>query len=126
MEGSPGRPSEPTEKNVAELIKRVARENADAGIAWDGDADRVVFVDETGNYVIGDKVFALSVLWKLEEKKGNIVTTVATSRAAEEIAENAGCKTIYTKNWSPIPIRKKLQKGDCVLGGEEVRRRHLA
>ena len=115
----PGRPSEPTEKNVAELIKRVARENADAGIAWDGDADRVVFVDETGNYVIGDKVFALSVLWKLEEKKGNIVTTVATSRAAEEIAENAGCKTIYTKIGAPY-LSEEAAKGDCVLGGEEV------
>ncbi|MFH1394028.1 MAG: phosphoglucosamine mutase [Candidatus Micrarchaeota archaeon] len=115
----PGRPSEPTEKNVRGLIESVKKENADAGIAWDGDADRVVFVDETGSYVIGDKVFALSVLWKLGQKKGNIVTTVATSKAAEDIAASAGCKTIYTKIGAPY-LSEEVAKGECVMGGEEV------
>lgn len=55
----PGRPSEPTKDNVPALIEAVKSQGADAGIAWDGDGDRVVFVDELGNYVIGDKVFAL-------------------------------------------------------------------
>ncbi|MBI5061699.1 MAG: phosphoglucosamine mutase, partial [Candidatus Aenigmarchaeota archaeon] len=77
----PGRPSEPTEANISELKNAVKKEKADAGIAWDGDGDRVIFVDERGKFVVGDKVFALSVLLKLKEENGMVVTTVATSKA---------------------------------------------
>ncbi len=115
----PGRPSEPTEKNVQGLIRLVKENGADAGIAWDGDGDRVVFVDEKGNYVVGDKVFALSVLHKLKKEKGDIVTTVATSRAAEDIAGENGCKTVYTKVGAPY-LSEEMAKGKAVLGGEEV------
>jgi len=59
------------------------------------------------------------VLWKLGEKKGNIVTTVATSKAAEDIAARAECKTIYTKIGAPY-LSEEVAKGDCVMGGEEV------
>ena len=69
----PGRPSEPTEENVGDLKKMVKERGADAGIAWDGDGDRVVFVDEKGEYVVGDKVFALSVLRKLKEDRKSVV-----------------------------------------------------
>lgn len=115
----PGRPSEPAERNVQELMARVKSEKADAGIAWDGDADRVIFVDENGAYVIGDRVFALCALWKLSEKKGDIVTTVATSRAAEDVAKRYGCRTVYTKIGAPY-LSEELAKGKAVMGGEEV------
>lgn len=117
----PGRPSEPTEKNVRALIEAVKSEKADAGIAWDGDGDRVIYVDEKGNYVIGDKVFALSVHWKLKEKKGNIATTVATSRAAEDTArtQDPKLKTIYTRIGAPY-LSEEAAKGGIVLAGEEV------
>jgi len=88
----PGRPSEPGESNVKELIGLVESSGADAGIAWDGDGDRVVFIDEKGGYVIGDRVFALSILWKAfatnaagGKPKGDIITTVATSKSAEDV-----------------------------------------
>ncbi|MDD5022977.1 MAG: phosphoglucosamine mutase [Candidatus ainarchaeum sp.] len=68
----PGRPSEPTKENVSELIKKVKVEKADAGIAWDGDGDRVIFVDENGGYIIGDKVFALSLIIKIKESKNDL------------------------------------------------------
>jgi len=115
----PGRPSEPTEANVKALIQAVKSEKADAGIAWDGDGDRVIFVDEKGDYVIGDKVFALCVLWKLNEKKGDIATTVATSRAAEDIAKNTGHRTLYTAIGAPY-LSELAAKGKIVLAGEEV------
>ncbi|MBI5051464.1 phosphoglucosamine mutase, partial [Candidatus Micrarchaeota archaeon] len=60
----PGRPSEPTEANLKELIVSVKELKANCGIAWDGDGDRVVLVDENGNYVVGDKVYALAALEK--------------------------------------------------------------
>jgi len=115
----PGRPSEPTEKNVKELIAGVKASAADAGIAWDADGDRVIFVDEKGNYVIGDKVFALSVLWKLAEKKGNVVTTVATSKAIEEIAKKNNVKVKYTAIGAPY-LCEKITGSNAVIGGEEV------
>jgi len=115
----PGRPSEPSEANVKALIEAVKAEKADAGLAWDGDGDRVIFVDETGAYVIGDKVFALSVIWKFKEKKGNIVTTVSTSRAAEDIAQATGHRTLYTPIGAPY-LSEEIAKGNAVLAGEEV------
>jgi len=115
----PGRPSEPTAENVREMLSLVREEKADAGIAWDGDADRVAFSDERGEYVIGDKVFALSVFLKLKERKGNVVSTVATSLAIEEIAKAYGSKVIYTKIGAPY-LSEKIAKGNAVIAGEEV------
>jgi len=114
----PGRPSEPTEANVKEMLALVKETKADAGIAWDGDADRVVFADEKGNFVIGDKVFALCVILKLKEKKGKVVSTVATSLAIEEIARKNGAEVVYTKIGAPY-LSEAVAKG-AVIGGEEV------
>ncbi len=115
----PGRPSEPTKENIKELLKKVPEEKADMGIAWDGDCDRVVLVDEKGEFVIGDRVFALCTLLKLQEKKGDIVTTVATSRAIEDIAKKFGVKVRYTKIGAPY-LSEEMAKGGAVIGGEEV------
>ncbi len=115
----PGRPSEPTQENIRELLKKVPAERADMGIAWDGDADRVVLVDEKGGYVIGDRVFALCALLKLREKKGDIVTTVATSRAIEDVAKKYNVKVRYTKIGAPY-LSEEMAKGNAAIGGEEV------
>ena len=115
----PGRPSEPTEANIGTLMEAVRARGADAGIAWDGDADRVVFVDDKGRFVIGDKVLALCVLWKLAKQKGDIAITVSTSRAAEDIARNAGHRTLYTKIGAPY-LSEEIAKGHAVIAGEEV------
>ncbi|MBN2478081.1 phosphoglucosamine mutase [Candidatus Micrarchaeota archaeon] len=120
MDGTfPGRPSEPSEENVKELIEMVKKEKADCGIAWDGDGDRVIYVDEKGGYVIGDKVFGISVIQKLNEKKGQIVTTVATSKLIEDLGNRFGIKTIYTKVGAPY-LSEEMDKGGAVIGGEEV------
>ncbi|WP_193309273.1 phosphoglucosamine mutase [Halorubrum halophilum] len=54
----PGRNSEPVPENLEALRRLVATTDADVGIAHDGDADRAVFVDETGSFVDGDTTFA--------------------------------------------------------------------
>lgn len=115
----PGRSSEPSEENIGELIEKVPKENADMGVAWDGDCDRVVIVDEKGRFVIGDKVFAICELLKLKEKKGDVVTTVATSRAVEDIADKFGVKVHYTRIGAPY-LSEEMAKGKAVIGGEEV------
>jgi phosphomannomutase/phosphoglucomutase len=115
----PGRLSEPSKANVKELLELVVKEKADAGFAWDGDGDRLIAVDEKGEYVIGDKVFALSVLLKLKQKKGDIVTTVATSKAAEDVAKKSGCRVAYVRIGAPY-LSEEMIKGKAVIGGEEV------
>ncbi len=114
----PGRPSEPSEGNVKEMLALVRETKADAGIAWDGDADRVIFADEKGRFIIGDKVFALCVLLKLRGKKGRVVTTVATSLAIEDIAKKYSSEVVHTKIGAPY-LSEAVLKG-AVIGGEEV------
>ncbi|MDD5172524.1 MAG: phosphoglucosamine mutase [Candidatus ainarchaeum sp.] len=117
----PGRPSEPTEANVKELIALVKSSGADAGVAWDGDGDRVIFVDEKGAYVIGDKVYALSIIWKAAGKKlkYDVVTTVATSKAVEDVAARYGAKVRYTAIGAPY-LCEEIAKKSAAMGGEEV------
>ena len=115
----PGRPSEPREENIQELLRKVKEMGADMGIAWDGDGDRVVLVDEKGNFIVGDRVFALSALLKLKEKKGPLVTTVATSKAVEDVANRFGQEVIYTKVGAPY-LSEEAATGKCAMAGEEV------
>ena len=121
----PGRLSEPSEKNVQGLIATVKKNSCDLGVAWDGDSDRVVFVDEKGNWIVGDKGFAISAKKACENAKGKrdkfVVTTVATSRAVEEACAPFGAKTIYTKVGAPYLSEKMVEIGEsAVSGGEEV------
>jgi phosphomannomutase/phosphoglucomutase len=106
---------------VKELIGTVKSSGSDAGIAWDGDGDRVVFVDEKGNYVIGDRVYALSILWKAAggKLKGDVVTTVATSRAVEDVAGKCGARVRYTAIGAPA-LCEDMARGGAAMGGEEV------
>ncbi len=119
----PGRPSEPTEANVKELIEAVKSSGADAGVAWDGDGDRVVFIDEKGSYVIGDRVCALSVLWKADASGGrlggDVITTAATSRCVEDVAKAAGAKVRYTAIGAPY-LSEEMKRRPGAIAGEEV------
>jgi phosphomannomutase / phosphoglucomutase len=121
----PNRSSEPSEANLEKLIETVKKENADFGIAWDGDADRVTFVDEKGRWIVGDKCVALCVQWALMHHKNPqeslILTTSATSKVVEDVATEFGAKTIYTDVGAPYLAEKFFELGKkAVSGGEEV------
>jgi phosphomannomutase/phosphoglucomutase len=115
----PGRNSEPTKENIAELIQAVKDSKADIGIAWDGDGDRVIFIDEKGGYVWGDKSFALCAAIKLRKNKGTVISTVATSNVVKKVTEENGGKLEYVKVGAPY-IAEKMIELNSVLGGEEV------
>ncbi len=117
----PGRPSEPTEANVKDLLEAVKSSGADAGVAWDGDGDRVIFVDERGGYVIGDRVYALSILWKAGGGKlgGDAITTAATSRCVEDVARSVGAKVRYTAIGAPY-LCEEMKREPGAIAGEEV------
>lgn len=121
----PGRPSEPSEQHVQGMLSAVRKCSADLGVAWDGDSDRVIFADERGEWIVGDKGFAVSALaacrQSARQKEKFVVTTVATSRAVEEACAETGGKTIYTKVGTPYLSERMLElSGRAVSGGEEV------
>jgi phosphomannomutase/phosphoglucomutase len=120
LDGSfPGRNSEPTLQNLQELMKAVIALKADLGIAWDGDADRVIFIDEKGGYVYGDKSFALCVDIALRQKQGPVITTVATSNAIADIAKERGGSVEYVKVGGPY-LSRRAKELNAVIGGEEA------
>lgn len=115
----PGRDPEPTEPNLKELIDVVKATGADLGLAHDGDADRTICIDEKGNFVFGDKSFALVEKYMLKENNGGlIVTTVATSTAIYDIAKKYNGEVIATKVGDLI-VARELKDKNGLFGGEE-------
>lgn len=88
----PGRPSEPNEKNLSELRKAVAEQGADFGAGYDGDGDRVVFVDDQGRVVQNEKIGIIISRDILEKKKGTIIANMECSMIVEREIEKAGGK----------------------------------
>ena len=115
----PGRNPEPTAENLEELREVVKATNADLGIAHDGDADRTICIDEKGDFVFGDKTFALVEKDMLiENGGGTIVTTVATSAAIYDIAEEYGGEVIATRV-GDLLVARELKDRNGLFGGEE-------
>ena len=115
----PGRNPEPTADNLKELIDVVKATGADLGIAHDGDADRTICIDENGDFVFGDKTFALVEKQMLKQAGGGIiVTTVATSTAIYDIAEEYGGEVVATKV-GDLVVARELKNRDGLFGGEE-------
>jgi phosphomannomutase len=72
-------------------VKKVLSEGAELGMAWDGDADRCFFIDDTGEFVAGDFLTALLAQSILEKQPGaKILYDVRASRAVRDIVEAAG------------------------------------
>ncbi len=115
----PGHPSEPTPENLKDLMAAVRACSADLGIAHDGDADRVIFVDEKGEYVYGDRILALMAKEIVHEHKGGIVVTgINSSMAVEEVVREEGGRVVYTRVGSPVIARKMIELS-AIFGGEE-------
>lgn len=115
----PGRDPEPIEENLQELISVVKELDADIGLAHDGDADRTICIDENGAFVLGDKTFTLVEKQMLKENGGGtIVTTVATSQAIYDIAEEYNGEVIATAV-GDLLVARKLKDTNGLFGGEE-------
>lgn len=101
--------------------KEVLRRKADLGIALDGDADRVILVDEKGQVVDGDAVMALSAIRMLREKrlaKKTLVATVMSNMGLEHALEAAGGKLLRTAVGDRYVV-EAMRKHKLSLGGEQ-------
>jgi phosphomannomutase len=88
----PNRESEPTPESLTKLSELVVSEDADFGIAFDGDGDRGVIVDNTGRVLSADPVGILLGKDILPDKKGIILANVESSMAVERVLEPLGAK----------------------------------
>jgi phosphomannomutase/phosphoglucomutase len=115
----PGRPPEPLPENLKDLALTVKAVNADLGVAYDGDADRSIFVDEHGETRWGDKTFALVEEHFLKENLGEkIVTPISSSTLVKDIADAYNGKIVWTKVGS-VTVSQTMKKLNAKLGGEE-------
>jgi phosphomannomutase len=111
---------EPIAERLGELSATVLQENCAAGIANDGDADRIGMVDETGRYVSSHRLLALLAKYLHEERglQGTIVKTFSTTHMLDKMADRYGLPLETT----PIGfkyIAPKIAEGGVLVGGEE-------
>ncbi len=116
----PGIQPEPIGKNLGKLARHVIRDNAIAGFATDGDADRIGLIDENGKYRTTQEVFALLAMYLLEvrKEKGALVKTLTSTDMLFTIGELYKVPVFETpvgfKYVAPIMMQEK-----ALLGGEE-------
>lgn len=87
----PGRKPEPTLENLQETSSIVSRIKPDLAIAHDGDADRVVLLDKNGRILPDHFLSSIYLSILLEKRVGDVVLSINTSRAVEDIAREANC-----------------------------------
>lgn len=100
------------------IVGRVREEGADLGVAFDGDADRCFFVDDTGEFVPGDFVTALLAASILEREPGaKILYDVRASWAVPETIERAGGVPLVNRVGHAF-FKHRMREESAVFGGE--------
>ncbi len=113
----PNHHPDPTVKeNLKDLIDIMKSGNHDIGIAFDGDADRVGVVDETGDIIWADQLMAL-FLPEVIQNNDEILFDVKCSQALEDMIIRYGGKPVMWKTGHSL-IKQKMNELGCKLGGE--------
>jgi len=100
------------------VIAKVREDEADLGVAFDGDADRCFFIDDTGEFVPGDFVTALLAESMLEKDPGaKIIYDVRASWAVPETIERAGGTPLVNRVGHAF-IKQRMREEDAVFAGE--------
>ncbi len=105
-------------QRVAEKVREV---RADIGLALDGDADRLIVVDERGTILDGDQIMALcasAMLERNELTKKTLVSTVMSNMALEVFMQERGGKLLRTQVGDRY-VMEAMRKGNFLLGGEQ-------
>lgn len=106
------------EENVIDLIQAVKRNSSDLGIIFDGDADRVMFVDDKGRFIQPDIITAvLGEYFLRKEGPGTVLQDIRTSRSTTEYLERLGA-TVYTGKVGHSFAKMKMRELHAIFGGE--------
>lgn len=105
--------------NVIPLENLVKETGADVGVIYDGDADRVMFVDDKGRFVAPDLIIALLGLYFNGERgeKGTVIQDIRSSKAVAEFLAPMGCD-VFTWKVGRANAAPKLREIDGIWGGE--------
>lgn len=105
--------------NVVPLENLVKETGADVGVIYDGDADRVMFVDDKGRFVAPDLIIALLGLYFNGERgeKGTVIQDIRSSKAVAEFLAPMGCD-VFTWKVGRANAAPKLREIDGIWGGE--------
>lgn len=115
----PGRGSEPRVDNLNGLKELMKATDADLGIGFDGDGDRSLIMDETGECVWGDMSLGLVAREFLKNNPGEtLVTPVSSSRLLEEVVAAEGGNIHWTRVGS-VDVSRVMVEGGHHIGGEE-------
>lgn len=116
----PGINPEPILPHIAMLQETVVREKCDAGLATDGDADRIGAVAEDGSFVDSHKIFCVLLQWLLTRKKwsGDVVRAFNTTRMLDRISAKHGRK-LYETQIGFKYTADLMMEHDILIGGEE-------
>ncbi len=102
-------------ENIVDLQKLVKKQNSDIGIIFDGDADRVMFTDETGRFISPDLMIAVLADYYKDEK-GKFLQDIRTSKAVAEYIGDRFEKEMWRVGRAYAAV--KLREIDGVFGGE--------
>jgi phosphomannomutase len=106
------------EENRLDITAEVVRQNADIGIAWDGDADRCFFIDGSGEFISGDFVTALlSEAFLLKHQGATIIYDLRASHAVKDTVTKLGGTALMNRVGHAF-IKQRMRKEDGIFAGE--------
>jgi phosphomannomutase len=106
------------EENRQDITAEVIRQGADAGIAWDGDADRCFFIDGSGEFVPGDFVTALlAEAFLLRHPGATVIYDLRASHAVRDTVERYGGRALMNRVGHAF-IKRRMREEDAIFGGE--------
>ncbi len=117
----PGRDPDPVRDELRELSELVFEEELDIGLALDGDADRVVYVNEKGEKISGDEslgILAEKYLEGTEAERPLIACSGNTSQLVEDKVVRAGGFMDYQPVGAVFPAKRALENDDVIIGGQ--------
>jgi phosphoglucosamine mutase len=114
----PARSPEPNAQSLTPLTRVVRVLSADAGLAYDGDGDRVAFIDERGGFADLDRVLAAYAAHITRKKGGGtVVTNVEASMCVEKMVKAVGGKIVRARV-GDVYVSEAMKKRNAIFGGE--------
>lgn len=106
------------EANCKQLEQAVLENKSDCGIIYDGDADRVLFIDDKGRFIQPDFTTSIIGDYYLAKEKGSIYVDIRTSRSTTEYLTKQGATEIIVGKVGHAFAKDVIRKVGCIFGGE--------
>lgn len=106
------------EKNCIQLEEAVKANKSDCGIIYDGDADRVLFIDEKGRFIQPDYTTSIIGDYYLSKEKGSCLVDIRTTKSTIEYLQKKGSTDVIIWKVGHAYAKDKIREVGCIFGGE--------